>query len=192
MHCEVHAKRRACVNKKTRVNEQNVVTVSADHRTNSLPISLEDKQKRILHLHVSCRCAGLLSSALNALKFPSHFIHLGFFKVQLWLQRLHLQQNKRLVGCNECFTGPITIHSVRLSVKAVCRTFLDSSFSRSLWAWAFSFSTASWVCRCCSFSWLACFRESRKTRISPFFIRISSSTSFSWVWTKMHTESRKT
>lgn len=148
----------------------------------SLPFSLEDKQKGKLHLHVSCRCAGLLSSALSALKFPSHFIHLGFFKVQLWLQRLHLQRSKHLAGCNECFSG-----SVRL-----CRTFLESSFSRSLWAWAFSFSRVSWVCRCCSFSWLACFRESRRTRISPFFIRISSSTSFSWVWTEMQTESWKT
>ncbi len=167
------------MNKRTRMNEHNVVT--AEQRL-SLSLSLEDKQEGKLHLHVSCRCAGLLSSALSALKSPSHFIHLGFFKVQLWLQRLHLQRSKHLAGCKDCFSG-----SVRL-----CRTFLESSFSRSLWAWAFSFSRVSWVCRCCSFSWLACFSESRRTRISPFFIRISSSTSFSWVRTEMQTESWKT
>lgn len=95
--------------------------------------------------------------------------------------------------CSDCTCGTSSISMSsyetfhRASVKLVCRTFLDSSFSRSLWAWAFSFSRASWVCRCCSFSWLASFRESRNTRISPFFIRISSSTSFSWVRTEMQT-----
>lgn len=132
---------------------------------------LKDKHKKQNGcLLVTCGCAGHLSSALAALKLPPHLVHFGFFEVQLRLKRLDLREIRR------------TLRGLRANPRAVetLRTFLVSSFSRSVWAWAFSLSRASCACLCWSFSWLAVLRESRKTRISPFFIRISSSTSFSW------------
>lgn len=135
-------------------------------------ISYEQKnQNGFFSLPVSSGCARQLSSALTVLKLPPHFVHFGFFKVQLWLQRLDLREiRNRTLTC-----AATTARAVETS-----RTFLVSSFSRSLWAWAFSCSRTSCACLCWSFSWLASLRESRNTRISPFFIMISSSTSFSW------------
>lgn len=105
-------------------------------------------------------------------QFGLHFVDLCVFKLQFSLQRMNLHKDKDswlLSGSEMGFSA----------FWYLVLTFLLSSFSLSHCSFCLWLSCWMWFCLCVSFSCWDPFRASLRTRISPFFSKISSSTSFS-------------